>query len=148
MISHAEKKMNLNFLTALNKYFVFKEWHVIIQMSIQFVCQREQFFFNNYRSMYLDSSACETVGWYVDIFNSIVYLFLYFFLKYEIDCNSCRNWQDSINLSYPVKKNPDPVPIIMMYAQFNRSLWDEKIWYIIIWQEIILYRSHHAFQNS
>lgn len=25
LISHAEKKMNLNFLTALNKYFVFKE---------------------------------------------------------------------------------------------------------------------------
>lgn len=27
----------------------------------------------------------------------------------------------------PSEKNPDPVPIIMMYAQFNRSLWDEKI---------------------
>lgn len=140
------KKNELKFfLTALNKYFVFKEWHVIIQMSFQFVCQREHFLLlNNYRSMYLDSSACETVGWYVDIFNPTVYLFLYFFFKYEIDCNSCRNWQDSINLSYPVKKNPDPVPIIMMYAQFNRSLWDEKI----KWQEIILYRSHHAFQNS
>lgn len=62
LISHAEKKMNLNFLTALNKYYVFKEWHVIIQMSIQFVRQREHFFLNNYRSMYLDSSACETVG--------------------------------------------------------------------------------------
>lgn len=32
-----------------------------------------------------------------------------------------------INLRYPVKKKPDPVRIIMMYAQFNRSLLDEKI---------------------
>lgn len=30
----------------------------------------------------------------------------------------------------PSKKKPDPVPIIMMYAQFNRSLWDEILYCI------------------